>query len=414
MFMRKGFHEKEILVVMFVVAMAITARAGNGCIETGPTTNYVCVSNAFLYMSPISVFNVAGTIYASATTSNKSGVANECLKYKCQRTRISPVPVTVTTISGYSVAGPHVSSGSGLQVSFPAPASGSGTITMWVTGTVDRCSVQPVHISRSASYPPAPTILTVAISPIWGVVPEGENSETLEAVVTPSIFGLDYQWSWGAPTGACNNPNVNFSNPTDPQTTVLNSHWYALPDDICNAGPASDYEITCTVSQNGQELCAASATLSVCLPIAGGITKPPSIVGRPDIAFDSGNNDYYVRSAAGLTRHMSEISYNISAQSEYHPKVEAHEQKHKEDYDNGFSGHNFFTVEEFYPRIANLRDSTKNGLLVKVMAAVDQYEEDEGMEINSVFGCLETRADQISDPMQPYYKYYNCGRYSCP
>ena len=161
MFVRKGFHKKEILVLLFIVMTAITAHAGNGCVENGPTTNYVCVSNAYLYMSTISVFNVAGTIYASATTSSKSGVANECLKYKCQRTKIVPVPVTVSTISGYSVTGPHVSSGGGLQVSFPAPASGSGTITMWVTGTVDRCSVQPGHISRSASYPPPPTVPTL-------------------------------------------------------------------------------------------------------------------------------------------------------------------------------------------------------------------------------------------------------------
>lgn len=414
MFMLKGFHMKGILVVLFMAMATISARAGNACIETGPTTNYVCVSNAFLYMSTISVFNVSGTIYASATTSNKSGVANECLKYKCQRTKISPVPVTVSTISGYSVAGPHVSSGGGLQVSFPTPASGSGTITMWVTGTVDRCSVQPPHISRSASYPPAPTILTLAISSIWGVVPEGENSGSLEAVVTPKIFGLDYQWSWGAPTGAYNNPSVNFSNPTEPQTTVLNSHWYALTNDSCKACPASEYVITCTVSQNGQELCAASATLAVCLPEEGGKTKPPFIVGKPDIAFDSGNNDYYVRSASGLTRHLAEISYNISAQSEFRPKVEAHEQKHKEDYDNGFSGHSFVTVEEFYPRIANLRDTTELGLDAKIKSAAAQYKQDESLEILSVFGCLETRAYQISDPIPPHYVYYNCGQYTCP
>ena len=178
MFVRKGFHEKEILVVMFVVAMAMTARAGNGCIENGPTTNYVCVSNAYLYMSTISVFNVAGTIYASATTSSKSGVANECLKYKCQRTKIVPVPVTVSTISGYSVTGPHVSSGGGLQVSFPAPASGSGTITMWVTGTVDRCSVQPGHISRTANYPPPPTVPTIKTETV-AVVPSDRSRKKL-------------------------------------------------------------------------------------------------------------------------------------------------------------------------------------------------------------------------------------------
>ena len=202
MFMRKGFHMKEILIVLFMAMATMTARAGNACIETGPTTNYVCVSNAYLYMSTISVFNVAGTIYASATTSNKSGVANECLKYKCQRTRISPVPVTVTTITGYSVAGPHVSSGSGLQVSFPTPASGSGTITMWATGTVARCSVQPAHISRTASYPPAPTVPDIEFKeiganngfddttvPEWLIVPVNNalNTKTAIAEIDPAI-----------------------------------------------------------------------------------------------------------------------------------------------------------------------------------------------------------------------------------
>ena len=94
--------------------------------------------------------------------------------------------------------------------------------------------------------------------------------------------------------------------------------------------------------------------------------------------------------------------------------MEAHENKHKQDYDYGFQGHEFFTVVEFYDRIRNLTDASQTGLVAKIIAEADSYQQDETQDIFSMFDCLEISAYQASDPIAPQYKYHNCGQYTCP
>jgi hypothetical protein len=258
-------------------------------------------------------------------------------------------------------------------------------------------------------------VLKVEITPPSDIATEGADSETFEAVVTPSgLSGLAYQWTWESPSGAGNNPSVNFSNPTDFQTRVLNSHWYALPNDICDAELASDYTITCTVSPNGQELCVASATLSVRLRTQAGETTPPSIQGFPNIAFDPSNNVYKVSGVGSLTRTLANVQILLDANSEFRTKAEAHENQHKQDYDNGFRGHEFYTVAEFFDQIDDLTDPSQTNLVAKIQAKANQYRQNEDQDILSVFDCLEVSAYQASDPVAPQYKYHNCGQYTCP
>jgi hypothetical protein len=71
-----------------------------------------------------------------------------------------------------------------------------------------------------------------------------------------------------------------------------------------------------------------------------------------------------------------------AADSEFTAKIQAHENQHSQDLVNGFDGHEFVTVAEFYARISTLTDPTAHGLVNKISQEYVQYMTDEGTELS--------------------------------
>ncbi len=84
---------------------------------------------------------------------------------------------------------------------------------------------------------------------------------------------------------------------------------------------------------------------------------------------------------------------------------------------NGFNGHQFWTVAEYYPMVQNLSAPTREELISAIQDSLATYDAQEEAEWNSLLRCMEYRAYQISDTIDPRYFYQNCGQYSaddCP
>jgi hypothetical protein len=94
--------------------------------------------------------------------------------------------------------------------------------------------------------------------------------------------------------------------------------------------------------------------------------------------------------------------------------MQAHENQHSQDLVNGFDGHEFMTVAEFYARISPLTDATSTGLVSKINQELVQYTADEEAELLSLQNGLEVRAYNVSDGVAPDYYYSNCGRFTYP
>ncbi|HMP75169.1 MAG TPA: hypothetical protein PKE12_02620 [Kiritimatiellia bacterium] len=257
------------------------------------------------------------------------------------------------------------------------------------------------------------SVPSLSISPGFDIVNDGDDSEMFTASITPAhLPGISYAWTWSADSGAGNNPSVSFSAPNDPETYVQQSHWYALPNDTCSANVVSTYKLTCVIIHSGQSVGSSSANLNV--TVVEGYTTPPLLQGSPTHSYDSSLNHYYISGTGSLARIPAQVSSTLPAASQFYTKVLAHENQHKQDFDNGYNGHYFVTVAEFYSRIQGFTDSTLTGLAAKVSAEAASYYTDEAAEIDSLRGCLEVRAYQQSDPISPQYWHHNCGQYTCP
>jgi hypothetical protein len=90
-----------------------------------------------------------------------------------------------------------------------------------------------------------------------------KDGETVTfSVATPDATPVGYQWSFTAPNGAGNNPQVNFATPNAASTTAT-AHWFASPNQPCSSGTPSNtdpyynsqYKIKVKVTfQGGQEV----------------------------------------------------------------------------------------------------------------------------------------------------------------
>lgn len=144
------------------------------------------------------------------------------------------------------------------------------------------------------------------------------------------------------------------------------------------------------------------------------LTTQPLLQGFPSMSYSSTQGLYYVSGLGTLSRIPAHADVYLPAASQFWAKIEDHENQHKTDFDNGFDGHEFVIEAEFYSRIQNLTNLTQAGLIAAIQAEIQAYYQDEANEINSARGCLEIRAYQVSDLIDPQYRYHNCGQYTCP
>jgi hypothetical protein len=250
-------------------------------------------------------------------------------------------------------------------------------------------------------------VVQVVIDNSTGVTYDGLNSGSLMCKIDPdAITPSSYAWAAKWPEPAYNNPQVSFQCPAEQSTTILNAWWYATTNDP-HTKDAAFYNIYCTVQINGA-VYSNSVPASFCVDVyrpQGGWCDPPSlgdIVGYNYVE----TNGCYVVTGVNVWPKVNALLHNkYTANSQFYPKVQAHEQKHKDDYDNGFDGHVFCQADEFAPMIIGLTNAALGGLDTMVGTIFTLYHTAEDIEMNSVLSTLEDRAYAVSDAIQPFYVY---------
>ena len=140
-----------------------------------------------------------------------------------------------------------------------------------------------------------------------------------------------------------------------------------------------------------------------------------NLTGGPSVAYNATSNWWYVSGTGTLARSVVlTTNWWLHADSEFTAKIQAHENQHSQDMVNGFDGHTFVMVPEFYARISAFTDPTSAGLVSKISAEYVLYMADEEAELLSLVDGLEVRAYNVSDGVAPDCYYANCGRFTYP
>ena len=236
------------------------------------------------------------------------------------------------------------------------------------------------------------TVIKLEIKNYTDITYDGLNSGLLTCRVLPEIIEpSSYAWSakWSIP--AYNDPQVAFENPSGESTIIQNAHWYSTTPSP-GTGAAAFYKIYCMAKVNGISISnEIPAIFCVCVYQPGGACNPPSL--GPLIIDCMPTNDYYiVTGIVEWNRTDAQITNRYLSTSQFYSKVQAHEQKHKDDYDNGFDGHVFMQQDEFAPMIIGLTNATIQGLDAMVRVKYEEYNTKEIAEMRSLVGVMEARA----------------------
>jgi len=240
-------------------------------------------------------------------------------------------------------------------------------------------------------------------------VPDGGTGQF--SVTITSGTPTSYQWSFTAPSGAGNQPNVNFTS-SDAASTGTDARWFALPNEACSASLSSTYTIKARVQFQGGGDKNKQTTLTVTMP-SGAVGWVPfglvTILGSPLI----GEGEDHIWRVTGrlMSRYVPAEEIFISADSQFYPKAKAHEDKHVAQLNPGGLFGNYYTVDGFYARIQNLSAPTQQQLSDLIAAAWDQYRREQVAFADNNFNAAEREAYAISDEMDPKFLYQRCGRY---
>lgn len=229
-----------------------------------------------------------------------------------------------------------------------------------------------------------------------------------------------YQWSFTAPSGAGNNPNVTF-NPNNAASTTTNCHWFAKPNQACSptSPPQSTdpyfnsvYTIKCKVFfGNKNKTVQTTLTVNAYWNPAG-VTDPNEarVTGAPAMAADA-NGVWRVTGMGTLGRQIPMKQVFVPAASQFFTKTDAHEQAHVDHWSPGQLLGTVHQPADFYQRIQNFTGTSQQDLLNKITADFLTYTKLQDAFVQSKHNEDERQAYVVSDPIAPMYAYQNCGAY---
>lgn len=220
-----------------------------------------------------------------------------------------------------------------------------------------------------------------------------------------------YQWSWSAPQGAGNNPNVNFTAATAAQTNT-DGHWFASPNVVC-APMSSVYTITGKVHfSDGQDL-SKNTTLTVNVPwdVAGQTSNPP-ITGGPSTGYDPVRQLWVVLDKGTWTRGQPNVQIFVPASSQFYNKTVAHENKHAQQWISGLMS-DLYQIEgpgSAMEAVSSVTDPDYATFSQKLLNAFNAWANNQSAQADARKPQAETEAHAVSDPIAPQYLYQNsCG-----
>lgn len=262
---------------------------------------------------------------------------------------------------------------------------------------------RPIVLGTTHSFDSASTPgVSISITPSK-TVNDGDTANFSVTVTgdTPRA----YQWAFTAPRDAGNNPHINFSTPTSDSTSVTSAHWFASPNETCNAAITATYTIKCTVTLSSGKRKTLQTQLRVSAAFNGepGITEGVSITGGPRHGFDTSRNLWIVIDKGTMARSPAVARVNIPETSQFYEKAVTHENQHVANYNPGGVLGDLWTVNDLFSRLAPLTDSTQQGLLNKIEQAVRDWDVNQTAIFNSRRRADEQAAYAASDPVGPPY-----------
>jgi hypothetical protein len=230
-----------------------------------------------------------------------------------------------------------------------------------------------------------------------------------------------YQWSF-EPISGGNNPQVNFSNPTG-MTTTAKAHWFAKPDQPCspnNPSPTdpyynSKYTIKVKVTFQDRSPITKKAPFTVnAYWFPTGDVDYPMTPGQPEYFFDTTRNLWTIVGPmgedGGLRRVVSPIRNYIPETSQFHNKVQKHEEVHVMQWTTGMWS-DLYVINNLMPRLLPLTNPSLQPLQQEVFRKIQEWREEQRQELIRRLPAGEREAYDVSDQIAPRYAYQNCGRF---
>ncbi len=314
----------------------------------------------------------------------------------------------IASVNGYGME-------TGVGVGMANIQSSWEAVTWWDWGS-EACDPTAVPVMAEAPVEVIPN-LTINVPPS---AIDGSSASFSATLVGTTATG--FYWSFESPSGAGNNPQVNFSVQNEASTTAV-AHWFALPNSPCATSPPpasathpyfnSKYKIKVTVSHSGGET-TAEADFSVnAFWEPGGKVDPATNSGGPLVNFNSQQNLWVVVGPGTLQRNTNAPVIFIPNSSQFYNKILTHEEKHEDQWNSGMLV-NIRSVSSLMQAISTLTDTTAAGLSQKINQAVTNWDSQQVQNYLSLRDAAEIEAYGISDPIAPLFAYQVCGRTTFP
>ena len=287
---------------------------------------------------------------------------------------------------------------SGIGINYPWYYSFSSPGYAFRTRPTAPILLGTTHSFDSASTPGVSIEITSAQT-----VNDGETA-TFKVTVSGDTPRA-YQWAYTAPRGAGNNPRVDFSAPTSDSTSVTSAHWFANPNEMCEAAINATYTIKCTVTLSNGKRKTKETQLTVSAAFNGepGFAIGPSIIGYPAYSFNSSTGLWRVTGTGTMTRTAAEASVNIPNTSQFYDKAVAHENQHVANYAPGGVLGDLWTVSGLFSLLSSLTDSTEQGLKNRIANTTSQWNDNQHAIYDTREKADEQAAYGASDPVGPQY-----------
>jgi hypothetical protein len=235
---------------------------------------------------------------------------------------------------------------------------------------------------------------------------DGSTTPSFSVSTTGPDTPTSYAWSFTAPSGAGNSPNVNF-NPNNQASTTTDAHWFALPNDTCKASTSAVYTIIATVTFPSLQI-APQTTLTVILLATAGYENEALVSGYPSIAQNL-QGTWVVTGQGSLSRVVASPVVVYATTSQFYNKVYAHENEHYVQWTSGMNS-DLYVVANLMTVLSPLTGTTQADLQNEISSAWNTWTGNQHSTYVSRLPAAEADAYQVSDPISPQYIYQSsCG-----
>lgn len=140
----------------------------------------------------------------------------------------------------------------------------------------------------------------------------------------------------------------------------------------------------------------------------------PMTLGQPQYFFDTTRNLWTIVGPmgedGGLRRVVSPIVNHIPETSQFHNKIQKHEEVHVRQWTTGMWS-DLYVINNLMPRLLPLTNPSLQPLQQEVFDKKQKWREEQRQELIRRLPAGEKEAYDVSDQIAPRYAYQNCRRF---